>query len=114
MITGVECLFHNEEPETLYLFNSLLMQLLLFVFVGFYNIHGLQMSGQNNCILAPFINRFIRCLTWTSVMRNFAVRAAHLPGLDNKIADSLSRLKFQESRMFCPNAVRIYNLLGLI
>ena len=54
----------------------------------------------------PFINRFIRCLTWTSVMSNFPLHAAHLPGLNNSLADSLSRFNFQKFRLLCPNAAR--------
>lgn len=53
----------------------------------------------------PFINRFIRRLTWISVMNNFTIKATHIPGLDNKIADSLSRFNFQEFRRLCPEAV---------
>lgn len=52
----------------------------------------------------PFINRLVRRLTWTCVMGNFTLRATHIPGLDNKIADSLSRFKFQEFRTLCPHA----------
>ncbi|XP_037627458.1 uncharacterized protein LOC119489294 [Sebastes umbrosus] len=52
----------------------------------------------------PFINRFVRRLTWSSVMGNFIIRAAHIPGLDNKIADSLSRFEFQKFRQLCPEA----------
>lgn len=51
-----------------------------------------------------FINRFIRRLTWISVMNNFTIKATHVPGLDNKIADSLSRFNFQEFRRLCPGA----------
>ena len=52
----------------------------------------------------PIINRFVRRLTWTSVLGNFSIRACHIPGLDNKIADALSRFKFQEFRALCPDA----------
>ena len=52
----------------------------------------------------PFINRFIRQLTWTSVMCNVTLPASHPPGLDNSIADSLSGFKFEKFRLLCPNA----------
>lgn len=52
----------------------------------------------------PFINKFVRRLTWSCVMGNFTLRAAHIPGLENKIADRLSRFKFQEFRDLCPHA----------
>ena len=52
----------------------------------------------------PFINRFVRRLTWLSVLGNFIIRAAHIPGVDNTIADSLSRFEFQKFRQLCPEA----------
>lgn len=52
----------------------------------------------------PFINRFVRNLTWISVLGNFIIRAAHIPGLDNKIADALSRFEFQKFHKLCPEA----------
>ena len=52
----------------------------------------------------PFINRFVRRLTWLSVLGNFIIRAAHIPGVDNTIADSLSRFEFQRFRQLCPEA----------
>ncbi len=52
----------------------------------------------------PFINRFVRRLTWLSVLGNFNFRAAHIPGLNNQIADSLSRFEFQKFHLLCPEA----------
>lgn len=52
----------------------------------------------------PFINRFVRRLVWVSVMNNFIIRAVYIPGLDNQIADSLSRFKFQKFHQLCPYA----------
>ena len=52
----------------------------------------------------PAINRFMRRLTWLSVQGNFIFRAQHVPGLDNGIADSLSRFDFQRFRRLCPDA----------
>ena len=37
-------------------------------------------------------------------MGNFDFRAAHIPGLNNQIADSLSRLQLQKFRLLCPEA----------
>ncbi|GAA6097672.1 uncharacterized protein LOC119489294 [Tachysurus ichikawai] len=53
---------------------------------------------NKGCSSVPFINTFLRRLTWTCVTCNFLLRSAHIPGLDNKIADCLSRFKFQEFR----------------
>lgn len=52
----------------------------------------------------PSINRLVRRLTWICVTKNFTLRAVHIPGLNNRIADSLSRFKFQEFRTLCPDA----------
>lgn len=49
------------------------------------------------------INRLIRRLTWTCATGNLILRAPHIPVLDNKISDALSRFKFQEFRQPCPN-----------
>ncbi len=45
---------------------------------------------NKRCSFTPFIHRFMRRLTWSCVMGNFTLHAAHAPGLDNKTADSLS------------------------
>lgn len=52
----------------------------------------------------PFINRFLKRLTWSCIMGNISLCAAHLPGLDNKTADASCRFKFQEFRDLCPHA----------
>ena len=46
----------------------------------------------------------MRFITWTSVMHNFIVKAAHVPGCLNNLADCLSRFKFQEFLQRCPTA----------
>lgn len=50
------------------------------------------------------INKFIRRLTWLGLQGNFVMRAEFIPGKQNRIADALSRLKFQEFRKLCPEA----------
>ncbi len=52
----------------------------------------------------PLINRFVRRITWASVLGNFIIKAVHIPGLDNKVADALSRFDFQKFRKLCPEA----------
>lgn len=54
----------------------------------------------------PFINKFVRRLTWLSVTGNFLIRAAHIPGLNNQVADSLSRFNFQKFHLLCPGAAQ--------
>ena len=58
-------------------------------------------KGRSN---VPLINSFVRRITWSSVRGSFMVRAAHIPGLDNTVADSLSRFNFQVFRRLCPQA----------
>ncbi|XP_062249448.1 uncharacterized protein LOC133958576 [Platichthys flesus] len=50
------------------------------------------------------INYLMRRLTWVSVLNNFILRATHIPGHQNSIADALSRFKFQEFKAMCPQA----------
>lgn len=52
----------------------------------------------------PAINRFLRRLTWTCVTGNFIMRAVDIPGHDSRIADALSRFKFQKFKTLHPNA----------
>ena len=52
----------------------------------------------------PAINRLLRRLTWTCVTGNFIMRAVSIPGHINRIADALSRFKFQKFRILCPTA----------
>lgn len=53
----------------------------------------------------PFINRFVRRITWSSVLGNFIIQASDIPGLNNEIADCLSWFKFQKFCQLCPEAV---------
>ena len=46
----------------------------------------------------------MRFITWFSVMNNFVVKATHIPGRLNNMADCLSRFKFQEFHRRCPSA----------
>ena len=50
------------------------------------------------------IMSLLRRLTWITVTHNFIIRAAHIPGHFNTIADSLSRFSFQKFRQLAPEA----------
>ena len=50
------------------------------------------------------IMSLLRRLTWITVTHNFIIRAAHIPGHLNAIADSLSRSLFQKFRQLAPEA----------
>ena len=55
--------------------------------------------------LVAFINRLVRRLTWTIVLDHFILRAAFIPGLENRSANALSRFNFQEFRKLRPHAL---------
>ena len=50
------------------------------------------------------IMKLLRKLTWCSAVNNFFVRAEHVPGKYNDIADSLSRLQMERFRRLAPQA----------
>ncbi|XP_029912530.1 uncharacterized protein LOC115362654 [Myripristis murdjan] len=58
-------------------------------------------KGRSN---SPSIMPFMRRLTWHSVTYQYILRAAHVPGHFNAIADSLSRFSFQKFRSLVPHA----------
>lgn len=58
-------------------------------------------KGRSSCnTIMPFVRRLI----WQSVVFNFIIKAEHIPGRCNVIADSLSRFRFQTFRQLCPSA----------
>ena len=50
------------------------------------------------------IMSLLRRLTWLSVTHQFLLRAAHVPGHHNSIADSLSRFLFQKFKTLAPHS----------
>ncbi|XP_061585356.1 uncharacterized protein LOC133450379 [Cololabis saira] len=55
---------------------------------------------SNSSSIMPFMRR----LVWHSVIHQYILRAAHVPGHSNTIADSLSRFSFQKFRSLAPHA----------
>uniref|UniRef100_UPI003AAD8AB9 uncharacterized protein n=1 Tax=Centroberyx gerrardi TaxID=166262 RepID=UPI003AAD8AB9 len=53
---------------------------------------------------SPAIMQFLRRLTLISAQHQFILRAAHIPGHHNSIADSLSRFSFQKFRHLAPES----------
>lgn len=53
---------------------------------------------------SPAIMQLVRRLTLISAQHQFLIRAAHIPGYLNSIADSLSRLSFQKFRILAPES----------
>lgn len=53
---------------------------------------------------SPVITQFLRRLTLISAQKQFIMRAAHIPGYKNAIADSLSRFSFQKFRRLAPES----------
>jgi hypothetical protein len=50
----------------------------------------------------PILSDLLRVLVYLSMTHNFMFRAVHLPGLDNKLADHLSRLKVDQFHEAAP------------
>ncbi|XP_021365299.1 uncharacterized protein LOC110458068 [Mizuhopecten yessoensis] len=50
------------------------------------------------------IMKLMRNLTWFAANNNFSFHAKHVPGVENNIADSLSRLQIQRLRQLAPPA----------
>lgn len=58
-------------------------------------------KGRSHCqTIMPLLRR----LTWQSVTHNFFLKAVHIPGHTNVIADALSRSRLQAFRRLCPAA----------
>lgn len=53
---------------------------------------------------SPALMPMLRRLTWISACDQFIIRAKHVPGSQNQIADSLSRFLFQKFRTLAPEA----------
>ncbi|KAL1276538.1 hypothetical protein QQF64_036161 [Cirrhinus molitorella] len=58
-------------------------------------------NGISRC---PTIMSVLRRLIWQSVIHNFIIKAEHIPGYVNTVADSLSRFRLQAFRRLCPAA----------
>ncbi len=48
--------------------------------------------------------RLLRDLFYTAATHNFHVNIAHIPGVDNSIADSLSRFQMERFHALAPDA----------
>ena len=53
---------------------------------------------------APRVMDLVRFLALISMTHNFLVRARHVPGVNNEIADALSRFQVQQFRELAPGA----------
>ena len=53
---------------------------------------------------SPRVMDLIRAITLLTLQYNFAFTATHIPGLDNSIADSLSRFQMDRFRTLAPSA----------
>ena len=52
----------------------------------------------------PRIMELVRKLVLLSMQHNFLVRARHVPGVSNEVADALSRFRMQRFRALAPDA----------
>ena len=48
--------------------------------------------------------RLIRSLFFTAAQHNFTLLISHIPGVDNSVADALSRLQFHRFHQLAPEA----------
>ena len=83
-------------------------------------IWGSQWSGKCICIWcnnlpvvaiinskrskSPRVMDLVRAITILTLVHNFTFTAKHIPGLDNSIADSLSRFQMDRFHLLAPNA----------
>ena len=83
-------------------------------------IWGSQWSGKRICIWcdnlpvvaiinskrskSPRVMDLVRAITILTLVHNFTFTAKHIPGLDNSIADSLSRFQMDRFHLLAPNA----------
>ncbi|XDV33697.1 hypothetical protein PO909_004007, partial [Leuciscus waleckii] len=63
-------------------------------------VHCINKSRSN----APKIMPFLRRLIWISACHQFVIKAEHIPGHQNQIADALSRFLFHKFRTLAPEA----------
>ena len=63
-------------------------------------VHMINKGRSKSLTLMPFLLR----LTWHSIKHQFILRAIHIPGHSNAIADSLSRFQFQKFKALAPQA----------
>ena len=61
----------------------------------------------------PRIMNLIRMITLQTLMFNFTFTAKHVPGVDNSIADSLSRFQMSRFRLLAPDASPVPCLIPL-
>ncbi|XP_049331184.1 uncharacterized protein LOC125799168 [Astyanax mexicanus] len=61
-------------------------------------VNAINKGRSNSLSLMPLLQR----LTWHSIMHQFILKAVHIPGSSNSIADSLSRFQFQKFRTLAP------------
>ena len=59
---------------------------------------------NSGCSKTPRIMDLVRQLVLLSMQHNFVVRARHVPGVSNEIADALSRFQMQRFRSLAPHA----------
>ena len=53
---------------------------------------------------SPRVMGLVRAITLQRLKHNFTFTATHIPGLDNSIADSLSRFQMDRFRTLAPSA----------
>ena len=52
----------------------------------------------------PCLMRLLRHMLMSAALHNYSFLAQHVPGVDNQLADALSRFRWQEFRRLAPDA----------
>ena len=68
------------------------------------SVVSIRKSGHSK---APLIMELVRKLVLLSMEHNFLVRARHVPGVSNEIADALSRFQMQRFWALAPDTDQI-------
>ncbi|XP_006814834.1 uncharacterized protein LOC102809372 [Saccoglossus kowalevskii] len=67
------------------------------------SIVNIWRKGSSRC---PFIMALVRAIFFKAAKSNFHVMVTHISGINNNIADSLSRLQLQRFRSLAPQATK--------
>lgn len=67
------------------------------------NLGVVQVSNRSTA-LSPSVNRLLQHLVLRCLQLNVFIHAVHLPGVENVIADALSRFQWERFRELAPEA----------
>lgn len=68
------------------------------------NNMGVVSAINNISASSPPVIRLLRYLAHSCLRKNALIYAVHIPGVDNKLSDALSRFKWDEFRSLAPES----------